>query len=94
MTLIIENVKEEFLPIFREISKISYAKMKTKKTETKPAAQTKNKECKKIKQRRIPELDEAIRQYENGEYETYENFDEYQKAMNYLASLGNHNSIF
>lgn len=82
MTLIIENVKEEFLPAFKELSKSSHAKMRTKKTEAKTTMQTKSKECKKTKQKRIPELDEAIKQYENGEYETYENFDEYQKAMN------------
>lgn len=39
---------------------------------------------KKVKQeqRRIPELDEAIKDYENGNVETYANFEEYKKAMN------------
>lgn len=40
---------------------------------------------KKIKkQKRIPELDEAIKEYQKGECETYKNFEEYQKAMNAL----------
>ena len=39
---------------------------------------------KKVKQeqRRIPELDEAIRQFENGEYESYDNIEEAIKALN------------
>lgn len=41
---------------------------------------------KKIKkeERRRPELDEAIRDYENGNVETYANFEEYKKAMDAL----------
>ena len=45
----------------------------------------KNSFSKKAKKEQIiPELDEAIRDYENGEVETYANFEEYKKAMNAL----------
>lgn len=41
--------------------------------------------AKKIKkEQRIPELDEAIEDYKNGNVETYDNFEEYKKAMNAL----------
>lgn len=36
------------------------------------------------KTKRIPELDEAIEDYKNGNVETYANFEEYKKAMNAL----------
>ena len=39
---------------------------------------------KKTKSKKIPALDEAIKEYKNGECETYANFDEYKKAMNAL----------
>ncbi|HDV7463372.1 TPA: hypothetical protein RJ328_001545 [Campylobacter jejuni] len=41
------------------------------------------KKTKKAEQR-IPELDEAIEDYKNGNVETYANFEEYKKAMNAL----------
>lgn len=73
MTLVIENVKDEFLPTFKELAKAINARIRTDE-----------KAKKATKQVRIPELDEAIRQYENGEYKTYKNFEEYKKAMNAL----------
>lgn len=38
----------------------------------------------KKKEREIPELDEAIEDYKNGNVETYKNFKEYKKAMDVL----------
>lgn len=38
----------------------------------------------KKEEQRIPELDEAIEDYKNGNVETYANFEEYKKAMNAL----------
>ncbi|EAK9994732.1 hypothetical protein [Campylobacter armoricus] len=38
----------------------------------------------KKRERKIPELDEAIEDYKNGNVETYKNFKEYKKAMDVL----------
>ncbi|MBF7066662.1 hypothetical protein IY885_00015 [Campylobacter volucris] len=38
----------------------------------------------KKREREIPELDEAIEDYKNGNVETYKNFKEYKKAMDVL----------
>ncbi|EAH7655305.1 TPA: hypothetical protein SHD19_001647 [Campylobacter coli] len=38
----------------------------------------------KQKKQSIPELDEAIEDYKNGNVETYANFEEYKKAMSAL----------
>lgn len=78
MTLIIENVKEEFLPAFRGLSKSINAKLKM--SDEKKGLKKKNLNAKKNK--KIPELDEAIKEYKNKECETYANFEEYKKAMN------------
>lgn len=66
MTLIIENVKEEFLPAFRELSKSTRAKMRTKKTEIK----TQNKRLKS-----------AIADVENGNTIKCENFEDFKKKV-------------
>ncbi|ASQ30205.1 hypothetical protein CAV_0538 [Campylobacter avium LMG 24591] len=70
MTLVIENVKDEFLPTFKELAKAINARIRTDE-----------KAKKTTKQVRIPELDEAIRQYENGEYETYNSVAEMMEAL-------------
>lgn len=70
MTLVIENVKDEFLPTFKELAKAINARIRTDE-----------KAKKATKQVIIPELDEAIRQYENGEYETYNSVAEMMEAL-------------
>lgn len=54
MTLIIENVKEEFLPAFRGLSKSIHAKMRTEKKELRI-----KKEAKKSNKRLLKAMKEA-----------------------------------
>ena len=66
MTLIIENVKEEFLPAYRGLNKSFKVKMKTKKTQAE-LAQEYLKESK--------EMDEL---YKAGKLKTYKSMKEYR----------------
>ena len=64
MTLIIENVKEEFLPAFRGLAKGVQAKIKTKKTKAEIAAQWRK------------ESEEMERLYKEGKLKAYSNIKE------------------
>lgn len=64
MTLIIENVKEEFLPAFKGLAKGAQAKVKTKKTKAEIAAEWRK------------ESEEMDRLYKEGKLKTYSSIKE------------------
>lgn len=68
MTLVLENVKEEFLPSIKKFSQSIGAKCKIQNTESK-------------NKKKQSSLQKALKELENGEFETFKTFEEYQKAM-------------
>lgn len=69
MTLIIENVKEEFLPAFKGLSKSIQAKIKTKKTRAEIIAKW---------ERESEKMDKA---YKKGKLKTYLSAEEMHKDI-------------
>lgn len=67
MTLIIENVKDEFLPAFRGLAKGAQAKIRTKKTKAEIAAQWRK------------ESEEMERLYKEGKLKTFSSMKEYRE---------------
>lgn len=65
MTLIIENVKEEFLLAFKGLAKGINAKVKTKKSKKEPSEM----------------LKEVMREVKEGKVERFKDFQSYKKAM-------------
>lgn len=64
----IESVKKEFLPVFEALAKSVKASYKTTT-------------CKSTRKKRESGIDRALRELENGEYESFESFEEYKRAM-------------
>lgn len=66
MTLIIENVSTDLAKAIKSVAKLTNAKITTKPSAKKQKGST---------------LKAALQELENGEYETFENFKAYKKAM-------------
>ncbi|GAD19967.1 hypothetical protein [Helicobacter fennelliae] len=67
MTIVIENVKEEFLPAFKGLAKGAQAKLTTKKEKPKPKL--------------VNALDKAIKEYKQGKTHLYKDINEYKAKI-------------
>ncbi|PAF41130.1 hypothetical protein [Helicobacter sp. 11S02596-1] len=69
MTLIIENVKDEFVPAFRDLAKSAKSKIKTKRSD------------KEIAEEWRRESEELMRDYKAGKIKGYDDIDEMFEAI-------------